>query len=69
MPEGHHAPYDENKGVEIVAEPKIPELQRGTACAIHINHKPQTPRPDDFGEPKIVFKMPPLRENPMAVPR
>jgi hypothetical protein len=71
MPEGHDYPYDEDKGVEIIAEPKIPNLRRGTACAIYFDHKPQTPRPSDFGEPEIeiVVKMPPLHENPTAVPR
>jgi hypothetical protein len=71
MPEGHGSPYDENEGVEIVAEPKIPDLGRATACAIYIDHKPEAQRPNDFGEPKIeaVLKMPPLHENPAAVPR
>jgi hypothetical protein len=71
MPEGHGYSYDENEGVEIVAEPKIPNLERATACAINIDHRPQIQRPNDFGELKIeyFFKKTPLQENPTAVPR
>jgi hypothetical protein len=72
MPEGHGWSYDENGGVEIIAEPKICDLQRDTACAIYIDHKPQKPRPNDFRYLKIdgvLVDAGPLQENPGAVPR
>jgi hypothetical protein len=76
MPEGHSWSYNESEdefgGVEIVAEPKIPNLQRGTACAIYIDHKPEKSRPDDLRYLKIdgvLVDGGRLRENPRAVPR
>ena len=79
MPEGHGYSYNENGGVEIVSETCIPEVRRGAACAIYIDHKPTEPRPGDFGGISIEIdgnkrEIIPvherrLLENPTAVPR
>jgi hypothetical protein len=72
MPEGHGYSYSENEGVEIIAEPFIPTVRRGASCAIYIDHKPQIPRPNDFGELRIEIvpiDMRRLKENPAAVLR
>jgi hypothetical protein len=69
LPEGHRASYSENAGVEIISETLIPDVRRGAACAIYIDHKPSVPRPHNFGEIAYVpVHMRRLVENPAAVP-
>lgn len=72
LPEGHSYSYNENGGVEIVSETLIPEVNRGAACALYIDHKPEIPRPDDFGAISIeVYPLDQrsLIENSASVPR
>jgi hypothetical protein len=72
MPEGHSYSYNENGGVEIVSETFIPEVKRGAPCAIYIDHKLESPRPNDFGAISIeVYPLDQrsLKENSASVPR
>ena len=40
-------PFTENEGFETVSETFIPDLRRGTACAVCLDHKPAIPRPSN----------------------
>jgi hypothetical protein len=46
--EGHSWTYD-GIGFEIIAAKKIPGVEHGTRCAIHIDHVPKAGRPDGLG--------------------
>jgi hypothetical protein len=65
FPEGHGFTYNEDLGVEIIAEMKVPGIKLGQKCAIHIDHSPSVPRPRAFG---ANFGYPPFISNPAAVP-
>ncbi len=49
LPEGHPWTYDSG-GAEIIADVRIPGIEYGKRCALHLDHNPSSPRPDRLGE-------------------
>ena len=65
FPEAPLYSYDENQGIEVIAETLIPNMKRGATCAVYIDHVPSMLRPKDFG---ANFRFPKYTSNSAAVP-